>query len=201
VLLSCSGVAGEPFSGLEVMQIKFIGHRHLIESAVEDGLMREGSAVASISSIGGWGWEANLATVMDFLHQPDYESASKWIIEHPKNGHYVFSKQALAAYTKRKAVPYQHRGIRINTTGPGPTMTPLMAATPIWQSFEDPEFHTKMQREGSTPEEQAYPLAFRCSDAASSINGQYLVVDCGYTAGGQLGTMESVIAQPLLANG
>jgi NAD(P)-dependent dehydrogenase (short-subunit alcohol dehydrogenase family) len=76
VLLSCSGVAGEPFSGVEVMQINFIGHRHLIESIVDGGLMPEGSAIASISSIGGWGWEANLATVMEFLKQPDYESAS-----------------------------------------------------------------------------------------------------------------------------
>ena len=38
--------------------------------------------------------------------------------------------------------------------------------------------------EASTPEEQAYPLVFLCSDAASYINGQTIITDAGYVPSG-----------------
>jgi len=38
--------------------------------------------------------------------------------------------------------------------------------------------------ETSTPMEQAYPLAFLCSDAASAINGITVVSDAGYFGSG-----------------
>src|SRR4051794_9443142 len=53
-LFACAGAAdGTP--GIE--RINFIGHRHLIESAVASGAMRRGSAIGIISSSAGLGWE------------------------------------------------------------------------------------------------------------------------------------------------
>jgi len=40
----------------------------------------------------------------------------------------------------------------------------------------------------STPLEQAYPLVFLCSAAASYVNGQTLITDAGYLASGTTGS-------------
>jgi NAD(P)-dependent dehydrogenase (short-subunit alcohol dehydrogenase family) len=55
-----------------------------------------------------------------------------------------------------------------------------------------------MDHPGSEPEEQAYPLVFLVSDAASFINGHCLVVDLGFTAGGTVGAVESPFLSMLL---
>src|SRR6185503_1923200 len=52
-VFSCAGVAdGTP--GIE--KINFIGHRHLIDRAVEKGYLGRGGAIAMISSTAGLGW-------------------------------------------------------------------------------------------------------------------------------------------------
>ena len=54
-LFSCAGAAdGTP--GIE--KINFIGHRHLIDRAIEQGYLGRGSAIGMISSTAGLGWEA-----------------------------------------------------------------------------------------------------------------------------------------------
>ena len=87
--------------------------------------------------------------------------------EETASANYVFSKQAIDVYVQRQAVPLCHRGIRINATGPGPTVTPLMDSTPhTWHTFGDLLFKAAMQRDPQTPEEQAPPLVFLNSPAA-----------------------------------
>ena len=54
-LFACAGIATD---GVPLMQVNFIGHRHLIETAIARGLMPAGSAIAAIASIGGLGWTA-----------------------------------------------------------------------------------------------------------------------------------------------
>src|SRR3954462_9908911 len=52
-LFACAGVAdGTP--GIE--KINFVGHRHLIDRAIEKGYLGRASAIAFISSTGGLGW-------------------------------------------------------------------------------------------------------------------------------------------------
>jgi len=56
-LLACAGVAdGAP--GIE--RINFVGHRHLIDRMIEEGMLGRGAAIGFISSAAGLGWEANL---------------------------------------------------------------------------------------------------------------------------------------------
>jgi len=207
VLFSCAGVSGSPFSPVDVMLVNFVGARHLIESAVRDHMVA-GSSVAFISSIGGLGWERRIAEVMEFLSMPDFDSAKKWCeahldadLEHAEqqaSANYVFSKQAIDVYVQLQAVPWSQRGIRVNATAPGPTTTPLMAATPSWQVFGDMLFTKTMEHAPSTAEEQAYPLVFLNSDAASHVNGQVVSVDLGYTAGGLLGVVDCPLVEPLV---
>ena len=206
-IFSCAGVSGAPFSPLDVMLINFVGARHLVESAV-DGMMPEGSAIAFISSIGGLRWETVLEEARELLATPDYASAQRWCEEHrtgtPEQheemaaANYVFSKQVINVYVQQQAVPLCHRGIRINATGPGPTMTPLMDSTPTWQMFGDMLFKAAMQRDPQTPEEQAPPLVFLNSDAALGVSGQILNVDAGYSAGGVMGLHETPVVDSLV---
>ena len=48
--------------------------------------------------------------------------------------------------------------------------------------------------EPATPLEQAYPLVFLCSDAASAINGTILITDGGYMSSGVTGSFPPATA-------
>ena len=45
--------------------------------------------------------------------------------------------------------------------------------------------------EASRPDEQAGPLVFLCSDAASHVSGEILIVDAGFTGSGITGAYET----------
>src|SRR6476619_2756421 len=76
------------------------------------------------------------------------------------------------------------QGIRINGICPGPTDTPLAQANKeMWLGF-GADYRAEVGVEAATPLEQAYPLVFLCSDAATSITGQTIITDAGYFAAG-----------------
>jgi NAD(P)-dependent dehydrogenase (short-subunit alcohol dehydrogenase family) len=179
-LLSCAGVAdGTP--GIE--KINFIGHRHLIDRLLAKDFLPRGSAIGFISSAAGLGWESNLPRIKEYLATPDFDSAVAW---NAANGgaDYMSSKQAICAYVATQAMPMLKRGIRINATCPGPTDTPLAQANKeMWLGF-GADYRSEVGVETATPLEQAYPLVFLCSAAASGINGITMVTDSGYFAAG-----------------
>jgi NAD(P)-dependent dehydrogenase (short-subunit alcohol dehydrogenase family) len=113
---------------------------------------------------------------------------------------YGYSKQLLSAYVCLKSSEFAQRGIRINAIGPGPTDTPLMASTPTWQDFAAQDFQARLGIPTSTPEQQAYPLLFLCTEAASYVSGQILNVDGGYIARALSGEFDSVLVQPVVSN-
>ncbi|MFZ6005639.1 MAG: SDR family oxidoreductase [Actinomycetota bacterium] len=184
-LFSCAGAAdGTP--GIE--KINFIGHRHLIERALASEMLPRGSAIGMISSAAGLGWEKELDLIKEYLDTPDFDSAAAWIDDHFGKASYMWSKQALCAYVAREALPMQKRGIRINAILPGPTDTPLAQANKeLWLTF-GADYREEVGLEASTPEEQAGPLVFLCSDAASYINGVTLITDGGYVSSGITGS-------------
>jgi NAD(P)-dependent dehydrogenase (short-subunit alcohol dehydrogenase family) len=183
-LFSCAGVAdGTP--GIE--KINFIGHRHVIDQLVSRGALTRGGAIGFISSAAGLGWEANLAELNEYLDTPDFDAAVRWIEEH---GHadYMWSKQAICAYVAREAMRFLKQGIRINAICPGPTDTPLAQANKeLWLGF-GADYRAEVGVEASTPLEQAYPLVFLCSDAASVITGTTMITDSGYFPSGVTGS-------------
>ena len=178
-LLACAGVADGP--GIE--RINFVGHRHLIDRMLDAGRLGRGSAIGFISSAAGLGWEKNLAVLKELLAKPDFDEAAAWIRERDM-ANYFWMKQAVCAYVASQAFPLLKRGIRINATCPGPTDTPLARANEdVWLGFGQ-DYRADTGIEASSPEEQAYPLVFLCSDAARYITGQTLVTDAGYIASG-----------------
>jgi NAD(P)-dependent dehydrogenase (short-subunit alcohol dehydrogenase family) len=179
-LFLCAGVAdGTP--GIE--KINFIGHRHIIDRFLAAGALPKGSAIGFISSAAGLGWEASLDLLTEYLDTPDFDTAAAWIADHAK-ADYMWSKQAICAYVARQAYPLLKRGIRINAICPGPTDTPLAQANKdLWLGF-GADYRADLGIEASTPLEQAYPLVFLCSDAASAISGETLISDAGYISSG-----------------
>jgi len=180
-LFSCAGVAdGTP--GIE--RINFIGHRHMINKMIEAEMLGRGSAIGLISSAGGLGWDqAALPELLDYLEIEDFDEAAAWCQANGK-ADYRWSKQAVNTYVAHEAFELLKKGIRINAILPGPTDTPLAQANAAtWLGF-GADYRGETGINPSTPLEQAYPLVFLCSAAASAITGITLVSDAGYFSSG-----------------
>ena len=179
-LFACAGVAQDT-PGIE--RINFIGHRHLLERAIARGMIGRGAAIGFISSAAGLAWRSNLKALVEFLEIADFETAASWARDH-NMADYMHMKQAMCAYVAREAMSLLKRGIRINAICPGPTDTPLAQANKeMWLGF-GADYRAEVGIEASTPLEQAYPLVFLCSEAASAITGQTIVSDAGYLSAG-----------------
>ncbi|MGH9113527.1 MAG: SDR family oxidoreductase [Acidimicrobiales bacterium] len=194
-VFSCAGVAdGTP----GIMLINFISQRYIIEQLRGDGRLGRGGAVAMISSVAGLGWNRNLPTVLDFLAQPDWAAAAKWIEEHEGTDSYGFSKQAINTYVAHDAFPMLRTGIRINAILPGPTDTPLARANAdLWLTF-GADYRDAAGVDMLVPEQMGNVLAFLCCDAASGITGVTVLVDAGHVSSGLTGSFEAPIIKMIL---
>jgi NAD(P)-dependent dehydrogenase (short-subunit alcohol dehydrogenase family) len=96
---------------------------------------------------------------------------------------YTASKHAVMGLTRSAALDYAKQGIRINAVNPGSIATERLDlfADEMGITTDDVTAMSPMGRIGK-PEEIAATVVFLCSDAASYITGQSLVVDGGYTA-------------------
>ena len=108
------------------------------------------------------------------------------LIALPGIGLYDASKHAVMGLTKSAALDYAKLGIRINAVNPGFINTDMI--TRVAERMGDVETASQqlatmvpMGRMGK-PEEIASTVLFLCSEAASYITGQSLVVDGGYVA-------------------
>ncbi len=189
-LFSCAGVAdGTP--GIE--KINFLGHRLLIDELLAAGKLVRGSAIGMISSAAGMGWRTNLEDVQTYLGIEGFEEASAWAQENAK-ADYMWSKMAVNGYVAGECMNLLKQGVRINAILPGPTDTPLAQANAdTWLTF-GADYRADTGIEASTPLEQAYPLVFLCSDAASGITGVTVFTDAGYHASGVTGAYDTAAA-------
>jgi NAD(P)-dependent dehydrogenase (short-subunit alcohol dehydrogenase family) len=158
-LFSCAGVAdGTP--GIE--RINFVGHRHLIDRMVSKEMLRRGSAICLVSSLGGVGWEQSLPRLSKLLDIPDFDAAARWFVKRGQ-ANYTTTKLAIGAYVARQAFPLLKRGIRINAISPGATDTPLAQANKeTWLGFGT-DYREAVGIQPFTPLEQAYPISFSCA--------------------------------------
>jgi NAD(P)-dependent dehydrogenase (short-subunit alcohol dehydrogenase family) len=176
-IFSAAGVA-QGSSGL--MKVNFIGHRHIIETMLEDGRLIPGSAVCMISSVGGLGWQSQLPVLLEFLEHSTYESAVDWIDAHEGTDNYGFSKQAMNCYVAQQAYPFMTRGVRINAICPAPTDTPLARANAAeWLTFAQ-DYRDATGTTTMNPEQMGRVMTFLNSDAAIGISGVNVLVDDGY---------------------
>ena len=189
-LFNCAGLP-QTFPALDVMKVNFIGTRHLTEQVIP--LMQGKGAVASIASTGGLGWSRRIPTHMQFFGAgTGFDEAVAWCesnMDTVREG-YAFSKEAIIVWTMLAGAKLIKQGIRLNTTMPSPTQTPMMKEFEAATAGAVLDAATQPIGRRSTPEEQAGPLVLLNSDAASFVNGVCLPVDAGFMGGVATGQVD-----------
>lgn len=188
-LFNCAGLP-QTSPPLDVMKVNYAGTRRLTEQVLP--LMSAGSAIVSISSNGGLGWSRRIPTLMQLLKIDNHDGIVQWCQDNAETVRegYAFSKEAIIVWTMMTSTHLIKRGIRINCTMPGPTQTPMMAQFEQATAASVLEAAAQPINRRSTPDEQAGPLVFLNSDAASYINGVALPVDGGFLGGVATGQID-----------
>ncbi|WP_009630180.1 glucose 1-dehydrogenase [Synechocystis sp. PCC 7509] len=110
-------------------------------------------------------------------------SSTDGLFAFPGLSPYVASKHAVMGLTRSAALDYAKQGIRINAVNPGWIATEMVDRSfePLGITIDNFAATIPMGRMGQAAE-IAQAVVFLCSDAASYITGQPLVVDGGATA-------------------
>lgn len=100
----------------------------------------------------------------------------------PELSPYVASKHGVIGLTKTAALEYSDSGVRVNAICPGVIDTPMVGrASEDNQNVEQSIAATPIGRLGE-PEEIGDAAVWLCSDDASFVTGETLVVDGGFTS-------------------
>ena len=188
-LFNCAGLP-QTFPPIEVMKVNYAGTRFLTERIVP--LMPSRGAIVNVASTAVFGWSRRIPVIMELLKNDTFAGAVKWCeanLETVGEG-YSFSKEAMIVWTMMTAAHLIKRGIRLNCTLPGPTQTPMMTEFESKSAASVIAAATQPINRRSTPEEQAGPLVFLNSDAASYVNGVAFPVDGGFIGGVSTGQVD-----------
>jgi NAD(P)-dependent dehydrogenase (short-subunit alcohol dehydrogenase family) len=189
VLFNCAGVPST-FAPIDVFKVNYIGPRRLTDRLAPR--IRRGGAIACIASTAGFAWPRRMELAKALIARPSYEEAVAWCEEQLKSGAdaYTWSKETIIVWTQMSAASLIKRGVRMNCILPGPTSTPFMEQQSTITPDAAIDAFTQPINRRSTPEEQAWPLVFLGSDAASFVNGVALPVDGGFVGGVATGEID-----------
>ena len=179
-IFSVAGVLGPPLSDVETLLVNFFGARHLIELLIPK--MPAGSAIAMVGSVGGHGWQQEVADLLPVVAIDGFENGRAWCQANAGKikGVYAFSKKLINVWVAHRAASLIAQGIRLNCTNPGHTQTPMILASEHYVGKDRTDQSIGPSGRRSTPEEQAWPLVFLNSPRASYIAGEGLYTDAGF---------------------
>ncbi|KFY89957.1 hypothetical protein V498_06229 [Pseudogymnoascus sp. VKM F-4517 (FW-2822)] len=109
-------------------------------------------------------------------------------VAHPSVGAYAASKAAVLGITRTDACGYGSDGIRVNAVSPGFIKTPLIDVALRAGTYSADMVNSIPMKRWGSPEEIAEGVVFLCSEKASFITGEELVIDGGslFTTAGKL---------------
>ena len=197
-LFYCAGLPGGKFSAVDVVTVNFISQRHMINLLIPH--LQRGDAIASVSSGAGMGYSFFGEQLQPFLEITDFDQAQAWVIKNEKEDwfeSYSFSKMCSIVFTLRAGGTITtDTGVRVNCIAPGPTDTAMMPAFIEQTGAAFFERYPKPIGRNSTAPEQAWPLAFLNSDAASYISGENIYTDGGACSGVLNGSIDAAAMMP-----
>jgi len=181
-LFNCAGLP-QTFPALDVMKVNYIGMRYWTEKWLPN--ISRGGGIAIITSTAGMGYMAHAREIEELIAIQDFAAAVRWAEEHSElvGDGYGFSKEVSSFWTMLMGATTIRQGVRINCIAPGPTETPMMSDFEEVASANIVDVFIQPINRRSKPVEQALPLVFLNSDAASFINGHVLNVDGGFVGG------------------
>jgi NAD(P)-dependent dehydrogenase (short-subunit alcohol dehydrogenase family) len=184
VLMNCAGIpGGTRFSATQVMQVNFLGLRHLTEKLL--ARINPGGAVVHIASIAGGQWFSHVPQLWELITTPSFGDGVTWCENQAElvGDGYSFSKEALQFYTMARSVAAIKQAVRMNSICPGVTDTKIMPD--FRQAMGDAAINMTADvgiGRLAAPVEMAPAMLFLGSDQASYVNGVNLVIDGGFTA-------------------
>ncbi len=192
-LFSVAGLPGDPFSAVDTLLVNFVGARHLVESLVPS--MPAGSAIACVASIGGIGWQTELADLLPLVETDGFDAGKAWLEANPEaiTDPYIFSKKILNAWVAWRGATLLPLGIRLNCTNPGPTNTGMMPAFEAQHGADTIDSLLGPAGRRSTSEEQAWPLIFLNSPRCSYVAGEGLMTDGAFFGAVITGQLDALL--------
>jgi NAD(P)-dependent dehydrogenase (short-subunit alcohol dehydrogenase family) len=196
-LFNCAGVPST-FAPIDILKVNYIGPRRLTDRLAPN--IRAGGAIACIASTAGFAWSRRIPLLLELAREGSYERAVSWGEAQLADGQdaYTLSKETVIVWTQLSAASLIRRGVRMNCILPGPTSTPFMEQQSTITPDAAIDAFTQPINRRSRPEEQAAPLVFLNSEAASYVNGVALPVDGGFM--GAVATGEIDLAKLFSAN-
>lgn len=188
-VFNCAGVPST-FAPIDIFKVNYIGPRRLTDRLLPR--IVEGGAIACIASTAGFAWQRSIADLTPLLAIESYEDAVAWCEERLKGpgDAYSLSKATIIIWAQLHAAKLIKRGVRMNCTLPGPTSTPFMEQQSTITPDAAIDAFTQPIDRRSLPVEQAWPLVFLNSDAASYVNGVALPVDGGFVGAVATGAID-----------
>ena len=124
----------------------------------------------------------NLALLKGLTATTSFDAASDWYDSNSAAARaaYSFSKEAVIVWTMQASATLIGQGIRINCTNPGAVQTPMLEQIEAMTSAAVIDVVAQPIGRRSSALEQAWPLLFLNSAAASYVNGAVLPVDGGF---------------------
>jgi len=194
-LFPCIGVPPHTVGAVGCMAINWIGHRHFVEGLIPQ--LRDGGAIATISSVAGRNWRENLAERQQLLALADSAEARAWCEANPDKlrNSYGVSKEMINVWALALAPELGKRGIRIVVTAPCPVDTAFMASqfTVSGREMFDAYPYPLLGRM-ATAREQAWSLVLLASPLNAAVTGAILATDQGYEGGIATGQIEDYTA-------
>jgi NAD(P)-dependent dehydrogenase (short-subunit alcohol dehydrogenase family) len=189
VLFNCAGVPST-FAPIDVFKVNYIGPRRLTDRLLPR--IAEGGAICCIASTAAFAWPRKIEAAKALVEKATYEEAVAYCEARVAEGAdaYTTSKEAIVVWTLTSSATLIKRGIRMNCILPGPTATPFMDQQSTITPDAAIDAFTQPINRRSRPEEQAAPLVFLGSDAASYVNGVALPVDGGFMGGVATGAID-----------
>jgi NAD(P)-dependent dehydrogenase (short-subunit alcohol dehydrogenase family) len=104
------------------------------------------------------------------------------VVGFPELSPYVASKHGVIGLTKTAALEYSGEGVRVNAICPGVIDTPMVErSSEEMDNMDQVIAATPMSRLGA-PEEIGDAAVWLCSEDASFVTGEAMVIDGGYTS-------------------